>query len=141
MKILTFFLFLFYQTSLAASFKIFPEGEYKSLSKDCEDRILRYIGLDEGDILFFGQDVSIQITGPLQTIEKVPQGCSYKFNFTRNEQVIERMETRSQCPNPNENGTLSVRLEKSKDKTIHLTKRSVASDGKTQEEKCSFKKQ
>lgn len=141
MKMLLLFLLLFYQTSHAASFKIFPEGQYKSLSDKCDDRNLRYINDDDGDILLFGPDVSIDISGPLKKSEKVPQGCSYQFEFTRSSQLIKRNETRTLCPNKSEEGQLSIVLEKLKDGNLQMIRRLVAADGKIEEEKCSYKKQ
>lgn len=142
MKTISIILLLFsHNPVLAESFKIFPEGQYKALNEKCEDRSLRYINDENLDILVFGQDVSIEISGPMQSTEKVPDGCSYKFEYVRNANSVQRKEVRTSCPNKNEEGSLSVELEKSKDGNIQMTKRSIASDGKVQEEKCSFKKQ
>ena len=118
----------------------FDEGQYKSEKLDCEERTLHFINDDKSTILFFGQDVAIELQGPSVVKEEVPEGCHYIFKYDRTTNLVKRIETRSDCPKTNENGELTIEVSKKNDGSVQLRKTGVDQNKKVKEELCSYKK-
>ncbi|PIP95555.1 MAG: hypothetical protein COW00_11455 [Bdellovibrio sp. CG12_big_fil_rev_8_21_14_0_65_39_13] len=142
--IISFFVFILNSSQVLAkeskSQLGFVEGQYKSDKIDCEERTLHFINDDKSTILFFGQDVALELQGPSVVKEDVPEGCHYQFKYDRSGNHVKRIETRSDCPKTNENGELTIEVTKKNDGSIQLRKTGIDQNKKVKEELCTYKK-